>query len=134
MNQQKHLLLSLLSKLFICFPSCQNAYRLYSAPRNKFSGFRHTLHSAMKRNMKMLHIVQKHYSYKLINSAKHPSWPFDKIILFSIFFLGSNVEELWWLIRKCSSGTTTLENFTSSLWAQISSFIKSRYVPKSAGL
>lgn len=66
----------------ICLPSCQNAYRLYSAPRNKFSGFRHTLHSETKRNMKMLHIVQRHY--KLINSAKHPSWSFDKIILFSV--------------------------------------------------
>lgn len=40
----------------ICFPSCQNAYRLYSAPLNKFSGFRHTLHSATKRNVKMLHV------------------------------------------------------------------------------
>ena len=36
----------------INFPSCQNAYRLYSAPLNKLSGFRHTLHSATKRMWK----------------------------------------------------------------------------------
>lgn len=48
-DEPEHHVLLLLSKPLIYFLNWQKTHRLYSAPLNKFSGFRHTLHSVTKR-------------------------------------------------------------------------------------